>query len=221
MQRKITKSYSLFVAESFWNAEKGYADKTNKRQIGCIKSADGNGECIFNERFLKERPEFLKWRFFRVGKGKYEFERRNADEIIRILENGTGVVYLGFPECKWCQKYVTYLNEAAKENDITRIYYFDILDARSKNTSEYQQIVSLLEEYLEYDEEGNKRVFVPAVIVVDKGEIVGFDDETSLDTHNLDDPEEYWTEEEVNDLMSRLATMFDYVNDGTCNECNE
>ena len=149
------------------------------------------------------------------------FLYRNADEIIRILENGTGVVYLGFTECKWCQKYVTYLNEAAKENDITRIYYFDILDARSKNTSEYQQIVSLLEEYLEYDEEGNKRVFVPAVIVVDKGEIVGFDDETSLDTHDLDDPEEYWTEEEVNDLMSRLATMFDYVNDGTCNECNE
>lgn len=149
------------------------------------------------------------------------FLYRNADEIIRILENGTGVVYLGFPECKWCQKYVTYLNEAAKENDITRIYYFDILDARSKNTSEYQQIVSLLKEYLEYDEEGNKRVFVPAVIVVDKGEIVGFDDETSLDTHDLDDPEEYWTEEEVNDLMSRLATMFDYVNDGTCNECNE
>ena len=149
------------------------------------------------------------------------FLYRNADEIIRILENGTGVVYLGFPECKWCQKYVTYLNEAAKENDISRIYYFDILDARSKNTSEYQQIVSLLEEYLEYDEEGNKRVFVPAVIVVDKGEIVGFDDETSLDTHDLDDPEEYWTEEEVNDLMSRLATMFDYVNDGTCNECNE
>ncbi|HIS87011.1 MAG TPA: hypothetical protein IAB49_02625 [Candidatus Caccenecus avistercoris] len=149
------------------------------------------------------------------------FLYRNADEIIRILENGTGVVYLGFPECKWCQKYVTYLNEAAKENDITRIYYFDILDDRSENTSEYQQIVSLLEEYLEYDEEGNKRVFVPAVIVVDNGEIVGFDDETSLDTHDLDDPEEYWTEEEVNDLMSRLATMFDYVNDGTCNECNE
>ena len=149
------------------------------------------------------------------------FLYRNADEIIRILENGTGVVYLGFPECKWCQKYVTYLNEAAKENDITRIYYFDILDDRSENTSEYQQIVSLLEEYLEYDEEGNKRVFVPAVIVVDNGEIVGFDDETSLDTHDLDDPEEYWTEEEVNDLMSRLATMLDYVNDGTCNECNE
>ena len=149
------------------------------------------------------------------------FLYRNASEIIRILENGTGVVYLGFPECKWCQKYVTYLDEVAKENDITRIYYFNIYDARANNTEEYQQIVSLLEEYLAYDEEGNKRVFVPAVVVVDGGEIVGFDDETSLDTHDLDDPEEYWTEEEVNDLMDKLATMFDYVNDGICSECNE
>ena len=29
------------------------------------------------------------------------FVYRDADEIIKILKNGTGVVYLGFPECKW------------------------------------------------------------------------------------------------------------------------
>lgn len=164
---------------------------------------------------LKFREEYTE-----VGEDNV-FLYRNADEIVRILEHGTGVVYLGFPECKWCQKYVTYLNEAAEENNITRIYYLDILEDRNNNTSEYQEIVSLLDEYLEYDEEGNKRVYVPAVIVVDGGEIVGFDDETSLDTHQLDDPEEYWTEEEISDLMNRLAEMFDYVNDGMCSECNE
>ncbi len=149
------------------------------------------------------------------------FVYRNVDEIIRILEHGTGVVYLGFPECKWCQKYVTYLNEAALENNITRIYYLDILEDRTNNTLEYQEIVSILDEYLQYDEEGNKRVFVPMVIVVDQGQIVGFDDETSLDTHNLDDPNEYWTDEEVSDLMSKLKEMFSYVNSGICNECKE
>ena len=149
------------------------------------------------------------------------FVYRDIDEIIRILEHGTGVVYLGFPECKWCQKYVTYLNEIARENDITRIYYFNIYEDRANNTEEYQQIVSLLEEYLEYDEEGNKRVYVPSVIVVDGGEIVGFDDETSLDTHDLDDPDEYWTDEEVADLEIKLSDMFSYVNSGVCNECNE
>ena len=149
------------------------------------------------------------------------FVYRDGEEIIRILENGTGVVYLGFSECKWCQKYVTYLNEAAFENNITRIYYFDILEARSNNTEEYQEIVSLLYDYLPYDEEGNKRVYVPAVVVVDAGEIVGFDDETSLDTHGFDDPEEYWTDEEIQDLMERFAVMFGYVNDNVCTECNE
>ena len=43
------------------------------------------------------------------------FVYRDIDEIINILEKGTGVVYLGFPECKWCQRYVKYLNEVAKE----------------------------------------------------------------------------------------------------------
>ena len=39
------------------------------------------------------------------------FVYRNIDEIINILEKGTGIVYLGFPECKWCQRYTKYLNE--------------------------------------------------------------------------------------------------------------
>ena len=43
------------------------------------------------------------------------FVYRDMDEIIRILEHGTGVVYLGFPECPWCQRYVKYLNEVAKD----------------------------------------------------------------------------------------------------------
>ena len=31
---------------------------------------------------------------------------KTIDEIINILEHGTGVVYLGFPECPWCKEYV-------------------------------------------------------------------------------------------------------------------
>ena len=32
------------------------------------------------------------------------FVYSDVDEIIDILENGTGVVYLGFPECQWCDQ---------------------------------------------------------------------------------------------------------------------
>ena len=48
------------------------------------------------------------------------FVYRNINEIINILDNGTGIVYLGFPECKWCQAYVPYLNEVAKENNLEK-----------------------------------------------------------------------------------------------------
>ena len=54
------------------------------------------------------------------------FVYRDSSEIIKILEHGTGVVYLGFPECPWCQAYVKYLNEVAKEVGIDKIYYYNI-----------------------------------------------------------------------------------------------
>ena len=148
------------------------------------------------------------------------FVYREIDEIINILEHGTGIVYLGFPECKWCQKYVKYLNDIAKETNMEKIYYYNILEDRTNNTKKYLKIVELLENYLQYDEEGNKRIYVPTVVAVKKGEIVGFDDETAWDTKGYSEPEEYWTVEEVNDLKDRLKEMMDIVNDNVCSDCN-
>lgn len=149
------------------------------------------------------------------------FVYRDIDEIIKILENGTGVVLLGFPECPWCQQYAVYLNEVAKDLDFEKIYYFNILNDRKDNTEKYQEIVSLIGEHLQYDDEGNKRVYVPAVIAVNKGEIVGFDDETAWDTKGFEKPEEYWNDEEVTDLKTKLETMFNAANPNMCTSCNE
>jgi len=146
---------------------------------------------------------------------------RTYDELIKILENGTGVVLLGFPECPWCQRYAVYLNEVAKELDFEKIYYYNILEDRKNNTEEYQNIVSIIGEYLQYDEEGNKRVYVPAVIAVNKGEIVGFDDETAWDTKGFETPDEYWTEDAIGNLKDRLETMLIQAHPNMCNSCNE
>ena len=146
------------------------------------------------------------------------FVYSSVDEIIDILENGTGVVYLGFPECKWCSQYVVYLNEVAKERNISEIHYYNIREDRSNNTENYQTIVSLLEEYLTLDEEGNPRIYVPAVIFMNNGEIVGFDDETSYDTGGFSSPSEYWSDEEVLDLKSRLNSYVD--NSNICIDCS-
>lgn len=146
------------------------------------------------------------------------FVYSDVDEIIDILENGTGVVYLGFPECQWCDQYVVYLNEVAKENGILEIHYYNIREDRSNNTENYQKIVALLEDYLEDDEDGNPRIYVPAVIFMNNGEIVGFDDETSLNTDDASTPREYWTGERVANLKTRLSGYADMAN--ICVDCN-
>ena len=151
------------------------------------------------------------------------FVYRNIDEIIQIMEEGTGVVFLGFPECDWCQAYVKYLDETAKEMGIEEVYYFNIKEDREENTKEYKKIVELLSERLQKDDEGNKKIFVPNVSFHAEGKLVGNNYETSLDTKGIEDPEEYWTEEEVKDLKASLTKYMNRVlpNLTTCTDCNE
>lgn len=150
------------------------------------------------------------------------FVYRTDKEIIDILKHGTGIVYLGFPECPWCQAYVSYLDEVAKETKIEKIYYLNILEIRKNNTREYQEIVSLLDNYLSYDEEGKKRIYVPAIVAVKEGEIIGFDDETSHDTKGYETPEEYWKKEDLAGLKKKLKEMFNKTNTNVCTtDCNK
>ena len=149
------------------------------------------------------------------------FVFKSLSEINKILENGTGIVYLGFPECPWCQQYVQYLNEVANDYELEKIYYCNVLEDRKNNTADYQRTVELLTEYLQYDEEGNKRVYVPTVVAVNKGEIVGFDDETAWDTKGFEDPKDYWNEASVEALKIRLEKMVLDTSLNVCTDCNK
>ena len=159
---------------------------------------------LFKKDKMSDAERFAKEYDFTVNN---VFVYRNLDEINKILENGTGVVYLGFPECPWCKGYIPYLNEVAINEHLDKIYYFNILNDRKNNTSGYKKNVQLLNDYLKYDNEGNKRIYVPAVIAVNNGKIVGFDDESSLDTKGYETPEEYWKNEDLDGLKKRLSDM--------------
>jgi len=176
--------------------------------VGCTKEEKETDA----EKFAKE--------YTTVTDDNY-FVYRNIDEIIKILEHGTGVVYLGFPECPWCQAYVKMLNEVADIEGLEKIYYYNIYEDRKNNTDSYQKIVNIIGEHLQYDDEGNKRIYVPAIIVVSEGQIIGFDDETAYDTKGFEKPEEYWTEQEVSDLKQKLTTMINEVLDNRCTDCNK
>jgi thiol-disulfide isomerase/thioredoxin len=149
------------------------------------------------------------------------FVYRSATQIVDILRGGTGVVFLGFPSCPWCQAYVPMLNDVAKEVGIEKIFYLNIQEDRANNSPEYQAIVEILKDHLDLDNEGKPRVFVPDVTVVDHGKIIGHDNETSTISGGIT-PEEYWTEEKVTALKNRLRTMMSEIADSGCVEvCQE
>ncbi|HOV34825.1 MAG TPA: hypothetical protein PLS56_02435 [Candidatus Dojkabacteria bacterium] len=179
-------------------------DKRNEEKTNTAVEADA-------KRFAEEYPG--------VGQDNM-FVYKSIDEVIDILENGTGVVYLGFPECKWCQAYVKYLYAVAVEQNIDTIYYTNILADRKNNTEQYQKLVEILKDYLLKDEEGNPRIYVPDVTVVSNGEILGHDNETSVITSaDSGTPQEYWNEEKVQNLKEKLREMFQKLQSNTCTSC--
>ena len=150
------------------------------------------------------------------------FVYRDGKEIVDILEHGTGVVYLGFSSCPWCQAYAKYLNEVAKNNSIEKIYYYDIKEDRANNTELYQKLVEILGDHLQYNDEGHYRIYVPEVVFVSDGQIVGNDHETSKDTLDLKDPAEYWTEARVTELKNRLNSFMQLIKNENCeSSCNK
>ena len=71
-------------------------------------------------------------------------------------------------------------------------------------------------ENLDFDDEGNHRIYVPDVTFVYEGEIVAHDNETSMSSGDID---EYWTEKKVESLKDRLRKYIDGMLTGSCESC--
>ena len=131
----------------------------------------------------------------------------SPSEIKQIFEHGSGLVFLGFKECPWCQKLAPMIDEAVKAEGLTKVYYMDIRQARANNDVTYQMLVEKLKDYLAKDGDGNPRIFVPDVTALHDGKIVGrFLPETSIDDKGLT-PGEYWTAERRADAIKQLRAI--------------
>lgn len=137
------------------------------------------------------------------------FVYRTLEEINNILENGTGLIFLGFPECPWCRGYAPIINEIAKQKKLEKVYYFNIKNDREDNTKLYQKTVKLLGDNLRYDDEGNRRIYAPSLIAVKNGIIVGFDDTRYWNNKGYETPEEFWNKEDLTSMKEKLVKMID------------
>lgn len=129
------------------------------------------------------------------------FKYKSYREIIKIIKNGTGIIYFGFNNCPWCRNAVSVLQYVNSD-----IYYIDVTDLRDSYDyinnkliktkvapDEYYEILNLLDgildEYEIEDNDGNKidvgekRLYVPLVVGIKEGKIIDY----HLDTVTLND----------------------------------
>lgn len=164
------------------------------------------------------------------------------DEVLDVIENKTGIIYLGFPECPWCRTAIPVLFDVAKDNDINTIYYLNILNDRDsytiedgelkyalddsgneiKGTKEYFKLLDALDEYLSdyvitFDgkdyEVGEKRIYAPTMIFVKDGEVLGIHVSTVESQESGNDK---LTDEEYDELYSIYEDFILELSNDTC-----
>jgi len=143
----------------------------------------------------------------------------NINKAIKLVKQGNGALLIGFKECIWCQQYVKVIDDIAKKNSLPTVYYLDIKEDRKNNTKKYQELVNLLKDKFKNDDLGNKRIFVPFLVIAKNKEILATDDETSTLSSDKVDPLKYWTKEKINALEEKLKPAIEKIK--ICNECNK
>lgn len=87
------------------------------------------------------------------------------EDLERVLTTGTSIIYFGYSTCPWCRNIVAPLIEVTNENNFKNLYYVNVKEVDTK------EIIPILEEYLEEDDAGNKKLYVPDVYFIKDGEI--------------------------------------------------
>ena len=119
----------------------------------------------------------------------------SEEEVISLLESGSGIIYFGYPSCAWNRSLIPVLESVAKEQHIGKIYYLDIFNIRdvlelddnnkpivkTEGTNGYYKILELLDKHLDtyYLTDKNnkkidtlhKRLYSPTIVAVSNGEI--------------------------------------------------
>ena len=114
------------------------------------------------------------------------------DDIMEILDGGTGVFFFGRPVCSWCRLLYPTLLQIAIEKDIV-LYYYNIEYDRTAHNQNYVTFLDRLHDYLPVDDRNQtpgapdfdpeiKRVTVPHIFVVRDGEVVA---EQMMNRHPL------------------------------------
>ncbi|MDO4940196.1 MAG: hypothetical protein Q4E33_00715 [Erysipelotrichaceae bacterium] len=104
------------------------------------------------------------------------FKLITTSELYNCYSKGSsGIFYLGYGTCPFCNKVIKYLNEVGQEMGVT-IYYIDALnedDLIIGDNTNIRRLTAFLEPILEKDDTGKKVLMTPHVFTIINGEFYG------------------------------------------------
>lgn len=135
----------------------------------------------------------------------------DATDVHDIVNGRSGVVLMGFPSNKWMNYYASILNDAAKDVGIDKIHYYDFQKDREESNGTYETIVNVLKVYAPVNDEGIQDIMAPTVIVVKKGEVIAYFDDTSILKGNVT-PDVYYTDYQKSLIYENFKTaLTEYI----------
>lgn len=131
----------------------------------------------------------------------------SATDVLAKLKNGSSIIFMAYPSNNWSCYYARILNDVAKESGITKIYYYDFYEDRENKNATYQSIVLRLSSYLKTLDTGKQDILAPSLLIIKNGQIIYFDDETSIISGNVS-PDDYWDTYQEELKRDSLRTIF-------------
>jgi len=168
------------------------------------------------------------------------FVYADEDDIVEMIDNNeTFIVYFGFASCPWCRSILEQMTKAAKDLEIDKIYYVDILEIRdvqtiqsdgnitttTEGTEGYHELVKrigdVLSEYTLTDSDGEKidlgvkRIYAPNVVVISNGKAIEMEEGIS---EEFKDPYSELTDNMKNYTYNKFKCLFECYQDeqNTC-----
>ena len=136
---------------------------------------------------------------------------KTIDEVITLLSEGTGVVFMCTPTSTWCHSYAYYLNDVLKKQGLNEIYYLNVKADRDLNTIKYQKLLEYLDPFLYKDDQNVGKIYMPNVTFVRNGIVRANDNETALVQSDVN-PENYWTQETINAFELKIKNYLYLIN---------
>lgn len=131
---------------------------------GCMISVKKEKDLTDAEKFSTE---------YTISKSN-PFIYLSSDELIDILQNGTGIIFFGNSDSEMSISSCQLLEKVLEEKKIEKVYYFNPVKIKEEQSDDYKRIISIFEEYLEADDDDDLYLMLPSICLVSDGKVVSY-----------------------------------------------